>query len=344
MPAKHRGADSRNDAASSRTKSASPPQISLSESSNGSERPSGPGRPRSRASKAARSSACADRLGQVAVHAGRQAALAVAFHGVGRHGDDRDVAAGRRPPVRGWPRPPRSRPSRASARPSAPRRSGRPRAPRAPGGRRAATTTECPSLEHADGHLLVDRVVLGQQDPQPRRPRVGRPASRPRRCAADRVASRPVERRGPSSGHRTAPTAGRAWSGRRRSPGPAAHGGSSARPAGGQHQQRGRGDLRLGPDPLGQAEARPSRASCRRAARRRTAPPRRGGAAQRLAGPPGRRRRPRAARPSCAGPPRGCGGWWRCRRRPGRAGRPAAAGSRARAAPGGLGLIARSWP
>ena len=38
----------------------------------------------------------ADRLGQVTVHASGQAGLAVALHGVGRHGDDVDVAA-RRP-------------------------------------------------------------------------------------------------------------------------------------------------------------------------------------------------------------------------------------------------------
>ena len=60
----------------------------------------------------------------VVVHAGRQAALAVALHRVGGHGDDRH-ARRRRARAAGSRRSPRGRPSRASARPSAPRRTAR---------------------------------------------------------------------------------------------------------------------------------------------------------------------------------------------------------------------------
>ena len=68
--------------------------------------------------------------------------------------------------VRGWRRSPRGRPSRASARPSAPGRTavvreGRQRLPAVVGRR----PTVCPRFSSsAHGQLLVDQAVLGQQD------------------------------------------------------------------------------------------------------------------------------------------------------------------------------------
>ena len=77
-----------------------------------------------------------DRLGQVGVHAGHQALLAIALHGVGGQRDHRDA----RQPLDdsrgcGSRRSPAARPSPASACPSARRRSARLRARRPPRGR-----------------------------------------------------------------------------------------------------------------------------------------------------------------------------------------------------------------
>ena len=69
-----------------------------------------------------------DRLRDVFVHADLEAPLAIALHRVRGHGDDRDVAGRSPAPARGSPRSPRTRPSPASARPSA---RDRPRASRA---------------------------------------------------------------------------------------------------------------------------------------------------------------------------------------------------------------------
>ena len=63
-----------------------------------------------------------DRLRDVVVHADLDAALAIALHRVRGHRDDREVRAGRLLRARGSPWSPRSRPSPASARPSAPDR------------------------------------------------------------------------------------------------------------------------------------------------------------------------------------------------------------------------------
>ena len=137
-----------------------------------------------------------DRLGDVAVHAGRQAALAVALHGVGGHGDDRQC----RPPAarsrrRGSAASPRSRPSPASARPSAPGRTAPPPARPAPRGRRRRTTTVCPCFSRSRrGELLVDGVVLGEQDAQRRR----------RSAAGRRLAGRRPRPRAGRGGRRVA--------------------------------------------------------------------------------------------------------------------------------------------
>ena len=57
------------------------------------------------------------RLGHVLVHAGGEEAFAIAFHGVRRHRDDRDMAWSNRSPPCESPRWPRFRSSRASGRP-----------------------------------------------------------------------------------------------------------------------------------------------------------------------------------------------------------------------------------
>ena len=113
-----------------------------------------------------------DRLGDVLVHAGLQATLAVALQGVGRHGDDRQVAAAAAARVREWPPSPPGRPSRASARPSAPRRRLGSRRRPGPRGRCRRRTTAWPlPLQQGNGQLLVDDAVFGQQDPQRRQRR-----------------------------------------------------------------------------------------------------------------------------------------------------------------------------
>ncbi len=112
------------------------------------------------------------------------------------------------------------------------------------------------ALEHAHGHLLVDRVVLGQEDAQRRAPRVrgGGGPSAPASPAGDRG---PVSlgRTGPSSGRRRGPTGGPAWSGRRRSGGR----GDVRRPRGRRRRSAAGGGprrsrSRLAADPPGQAD------------------------------------------------------------------------------------------
>ena len=127
-----------------------------------------------------------NRLGDVVVHAGRQATLALLDRGVGGHGDDRQVArSGRRSESSPWPG---SRPSPASGGPSTPRRRAA-AADRWTGSRpprvrcwRPCTVAPSPSSKF-DRDLLVDLVVLGQQNARAAQPRrlLRSAAPRPRR-------------------------------------------------------------------------------------------------------------------------------------------------------------------
>ena len=109
-----------------------------------------------------------ERLGDVPVHPGFEAALAVALHGVGRHGDDRDVLTARGPLALA------DRGGGLEAvhlrhlhvHEDQVERLGAP-APRAPPCPLAATTTSCaPLFQQPHRQLLVDGVVLGQEDAQ----------------------------------------------------------------------------------------------------------------------------------------------------------------------------------
>ena len=113
-----------------------------------------------------------ERLGEEIVHAGREAALAVALHRVGGERDDGQPRAARlclAPPyLAGWPS---TRPSPASGNPSAPPRS----SPRSPLPARAAV----------DGRLRSDSRDSRACRP---RPRDSRHCPRPGGCAVRRAA------------------------------------------------------------------------------------------------------------------------------------------------------------
>ena len=112
-----------------------------------------------------------DRLRQVAVHAGRQAALAVALHGVRGHRDDARVAAGPMPRARGSRASPRSPPisgicTSISTTSKDDRRERRERFEAVVGDvHRVAAPGQ-----QADRDALVDDVVFGQQDRARARP------------------------------------------------------------------------------------------------------------------------------------------------------------------------------
>ena len=128
-----------------------------------------------------------DRLREVAVHAGGQAALAIAGHRVRGHGHDADVAAGRRARARESRRSPRGRPSPASAGPSARGRTSRCSSRASASRPSCATVTWWPRrVSRPDRDPLVDHVVLDEQDADARtagahRQRAGRSAARRRR-------------------------------------------------------------------------------------------------------------------------------------------------------------------
>ena len=275
----------------------------------------------------------ADRLGQIAVEAGVEAALAVALHGVRGQREDRHVAA--------RVRPRRARIARTASKPSISgictsmrtRSKSRPR--RAPQRPRAVGRDDDrvpQALEHPDGHLLVDRMVLGQQDAaaaarsaavgdagpaadSPRRRSPGTPRHQDLHQGVEELGL--PDRLGQAGGDPQGAVDARHPPGARRR--------SSSR-TGSRRSRARRGSA-------GPGRTRPSRASCRRAARRRTAgPPRRRRAVPPVASAAADGdRRPGA--PARAGPPPGSGGWWRCRPRSGSAAPPAgAAPARARPA------------
>ena len=123
-----------------------------------------------------------ERLGDVAVHARRQAAFPVALQGVGGHGDDRGMGAGAR--LAGPDRGGRLEP--VHLRHLHVHQHGIERRAVVQGVERLAAVADdhdlmAPFLQQADRQPLVDRVVLGQQEPQlppARCPPRRRPASR----------------------------------------------------------------------------------------------------------------------------------------------------------------------
>ena len=160
---------------------------------------------------------------------------------------------------------PRSRPSRASGRPSGSGRSGRPTRHRPPCGRRRRRSSSWPipsSMQTATFWLTTWSSA--------RRIRSERGAGDCARAGGRRPAREAFGGSGRwcLQGHhhqrRTARTGGPAWSGRRRSPGTGAGASSPARPSRGQHDHQGGrevGESRRSGRP---GRTRPSRASCRR--------------------------------------------------------------------------------
>ena len=231
MTSRHRGADSRNDPASSRAKASSPSQIVAQPGQRadvaGWIRSPRCARVRSRRWSRARSSRGPPRgrpggwawPGSRRSRRDRQRSRSPCMAWAVRARTGRCVRS--RPRRRGWPGPRRSRPSRASARPSARRRSGRPRASASIA--RACTPSggdddRVPqALEHADGHLLVDGMILGQEDSQAPPVAARVTGSLGPAGAIRAVPDRLAERSGPSSARRTVPTGAPAWSGRPRS-------------------------------------------------------------------------------------------------------------------------------
>ena len=129
----------------------------------------------------------ADRLGEVVVHAGGQAQVAVALHRVGGHGDDARALA--RPPARAdrgaWPP---GRPSPASARPSARRRRPAARPTRPPPGRWPRGRRGSPSAAGCAARASGSRRC-------PRRAGCAAGGARPSRGRCERaVAPRPAAR------------------------------------------------------------------------------------------------------------------------------------------------------
>ena len=137
-----------------------------------------------------------DRLGDVGVHARLEAALAVALHGVGGHGDDRDVAR-RSPPRAARMAAVASKPSISGICTSISTRSnGRSsRAASASWPLPATHDRVAPLLQQADGEPLVDR-------------RCPRPAGAGACAGPSPVGAAAVARRSRSSAPRDAPSAG----------------------------------------------------------------------------------------------------------------------------------------
>ena len=209
----------------------------------------------------------ADRLGQVAVEAGRRQrsrSPCMAWAVSAMTGVDRRLTlrAG------GWPGQPRNRPSRASAGPSGRRRSvsfSSAASAAAPSGSDDHRVAQM--LEHAHGHFLVDGMVLGQQDAQPGGRGVGRCWTLPGLSGGRRTSSRSVPQ-----GHflgqgveelGLAHRLGQAGRDRQSCGSARSHPAARRRSAGAAGPRRSRargGSARPG-------RARPSRASCRRPAR-----------------------------------------------------------------------------